>query len=120
MNEQVTPIERAMEAKGGPDRLTAALRARIQEVIVTVVERELAETMAAQRDALTPQRRGYRAGRAARTITTGWGATTVALSRGWLRQGDQTGGGSLRTSANGSTPKGRCRRRRPGHSCCSG
>lgn len=78
-----------MEAPWGPDRLTAALRARIQEVIVALVDTELAETLAARRYERTPGRRGYRNGSEVRTITTGLGATTVELPRGRLRQGDQ-------------------------------
>ncbi len=78
-----------MEAQWGPDHLTAALRARIQEVIITLVEGELAETLAAQRYERTPGRRGYRNGSEVRTITTGLGAMPVELPRGRLRQGDQ-------------------------------
>lgn len=70
----------------GPDRLTAALRERIEEVIVTLVDAELAEAMAAQPYERTPGRRGYRHGSEARTITTGLGAATVTLPRGRLRQ----------------------------------
>ncbi len=89
MSNQSTPIERAMEAQWGPDRLTAALRDRIREAIITLVEGELAETLAAQRYERTPGRRGYRNGSEVRTITTGLGAATVEMPRGRLRQGDQ-------------------------------
>ncbi|HXF92102.1 MAG TPA: hypothetical protein VNK46_05045 [Nitrospiraceae bacterium] len=37
MRRQSTPIERAVEDNWGPDRLTASLRERIQEVIITLV-----------------------------------------------------------------------------------
>jgi transposase-like protein len=89
MTQQSTPMERAMEAHWGPDRLTAALRERIREVIITLVEGELAETLAAQRYERMPGRRGYRNGREGRTITTGLGATTVELPRGRLWEGAQ-------------------------------
>lgn len=78
-----------MEAQWGPDCLTAALRARLREAFLTLVEGELAEPLAALRYERTPERRGYRHGSAERAITTGLGTTTVELPRGRLRQVDQ-------------------------------
>jgi transposase-like protein len=65
------------------------LRERIREVIITLVEGELAETLAALPYQRTDGRRGYRHGSEPRTLTTGLGATTVALPRGRLRQDGQ-------------------------------
>lgn len=86
MTQQSTPIERAMEVQWGPDRLTAAVRARIQEVLGTLVDTELTETLAALPYQRTDGRRGYRHGSEARTIGTGLGAATVTLPCGRLWQ----------------------------------
>lgn len=89
MSNQSTPVRRTLEARLGPDRLTEALRERIRAVIVTLVDGELTETLAALPYQRTDGRRGYRHGSEPRTITTGLGATTVELPRGRLRQDGQ-------------------------------
>ncbi len=91
MSTQSTPVRSTGEARFGPDRLTEALRERIREVIVTLVEGELTETLAALPYQRTEGRRGYRHGSEPRTITTGLGATTVELPRGRLRQDGRWG-----------------------------
>ncbi|WP_447975621.1 hypothetical protein [Nitrospira sp. Kam-Ns4a] len=72
------------------------MRARIREVIVTLVEGELTETLAALPSPRTEGRRGDRHGSEPRTITTGLGAAPVERPRGRLRK---TAGG-----AKGSVP----------------
>ncbi|WP_447972369.1 IS256 family transposase [Nitrospira sp. Kam-Ns4a] len=69
------------------------MRARIREVIVTLVEGELTETLAALPSPRTEGRRGDRHGSEPRTITTGLGAATVELPRGRLRQDGRWGEG---------------------------
>jgi|GEM_PF-6288910 transposase-like protein len=82
MSTQAPPVRSTGEARLGPDRLTEALRERIREVIVTLVEGELTETLAAVPSQRMEGRRGSRHGREPRTITTGLGAATVELPRG--------------------------------------
>jgi hypothetical protein len=91
MGTQAPPGRNAGEARWGPDRLTAALRERIRAGIVTLVEGELTETLAALPDPRTEGRRGSRQGRERRTITTGLGAATVERRGGAGSRGGATG-----------------------------
>lgn len=86
MRRQSTPIERAVEDNWGPDRLTASLRERIQEVIITLVEGELAEVLAAQLYEQTPGRRGYRTAARCKRSRRAWAPPQRRLPRGRLRQ----------------------------------
>lgn len=65
----------------GPDPLTEALRGKIRETIMTLVEGELAEVLAALPYERTGQRRGYRHGSKSRTVTTGLGAVPMKIPR---------------------------------------
>ncbi|WP_447974757.1 IS256 family transposase [Nitrospira sp. Kam-Ns4a] len=69
------------------------MRARIREVIVTLVEGELTEPLAALPSPRTEGRRGDRHGSEPRTITTGVGAATVERPRGRRRQDGRWGEG---------------------------
>jgi transposase-like protein len=69
--------------------LTEALREKVREVIVTLVEAELTEVLAALPYERTTQRHGYRNGSPVRTITTGLGALPIAVPRGRLVSQDR-------------------------------
>jgi transposase-like protein len=78
-----------MEDLLGPDRLTEALRARVQEVILKLAEGELAEVLAARRYQRNEERRGYRNGKRERAISTGLGKALVKLPRARLVEGGE-------------------------------
>ena len=78
-----------MEDLLGPDRLTEALRARVQEVILKLAEGELAEVLAARRYQRNEERRGYRNGKRERAISTGLGRAVVKLPRARLVEGGE-------------------------------
>lgn len=79
-----------MEALLGPDPLTEALRAKVRELIETLVDAELTEVLAAVPYQRSETRRGYRHGRTARLLTTGLGATRLTLPRARLDTGPGT------------------------------
>lgn len=81
MEKQSTRSLSKMEGLLGPDPLTEALRGKIRETIMTLVEGELAEVLAALLYERTGQRRGYRHGSKSRTVTTGLGAVPIAMPR---------------------------------------
>lgn len=78
----------AMEDLLGADPLSEALRERVREMIVTLVEAELSEVLAASRYQRHAQRRGYRNGTRRRSISTGLGHTVVDLPRARLKAGE--------------------------------
>ena len=81
MEKQSTRSVGKMEGLLGPDPLTEALRGKIRETIMTLVEGELAEVLAALPYERTGQRRGYRHGSKSRTVTTGLGAVPMEIPR---------------------------------------
>ena len=90
MKKQSTPSVSKMEALLGPDPLTEALRIRIRETILTLVEGELAEVLAAVPYERTGQRRGYRHGSKPRSLTTGLGCVPIEMPRARLiREGQE-------------------------------
>lgn len=91
MRKQSTPSVSKMEALLGPDPLTEALRDKIREMILTLVEGELAEVLAALPYERNTERRGYRHGSKPRSLTTGLGPTTIEMPRARLIKdgGDQ-------------------------------
>lgn len=86
MRRQSTPSVSKMEGLLGPDPLTEALRNKIQEVILTLVEGELAEVLAALPYERNTERRGYRHGSTPRCLTTGLGPATIEMPRARLIQ----------------------------------
>ena len=79
-----------MEGLLGPDPLTEALRGRIREMILALVEAEVTEVLAAkpyQRDA---GRQGYRHGTVTRSLTTGFGPTRLPVPRARVTRDGQT------------------------------
>ncbi len=84
MKKQSTPSVSKMEALLGPDPLTEALRDKIREVILTLLEGELAEVLAALPYERNTERRGYRHGSKPRSLTTGLGLTTIEMPRARL------------------------------------
>jgi transposase-like protein len=77
-----------MEGLLGPDRLTEALRGKIREVILTLVEAELSEVLAALRYERNGERRGYRNGKRERGVSTGLGAAVIELPRARLSESE--------------------------------
>lgn len=86
MEKQSTQFVGKMEGLLGPDPLTEALRGKIRETIMTLVEGELAEVLAALPYERTGQRRGYRHGSKSRTLTTGLGAVPMEIPRARMIQ----------------------------------
>lgn len=84
MKKQCTRTAGKMEALWGPDPLTEALRAKVREMILTLVDAELTEVLAASPYERTGERRGYRNGSKARSITTGLGKTVIEMPRARL------------------------------------
>ena len=84
MRKQSTPSVSKMEALLGPDPLTEALRGKLREMILTLVEGELAEVLAALPYERKTERRGYRHGSKPRSLTTGLGPTTIEMPRARL------------------------------------
>jgi transposase-like protein len=90
--------ENSNEGEGGKpivrfDRETIEreIRARVRHIIEEVVEAEIEDALGAQASArVGEQRRGYRHGHRARTLTTSVGPTTFAMPRGRMQDG--TGG----------------------------
>ena len=81
MGKQSTPSQNRVEALLGCDPLTEALRTRIQEMIVTLVDAELTEVLAAVPYQRTGARRGYRHGSQWRSLTTGLGVQVINKDR---------------------------------------
>lgn len=81
---QGTRLQGNREALWGPDPLTEALREKVREMILTLVEAERAEVLAAVRYERSESRRGYRHGSHLRSVTTGLGATRLAMPRARL------------------------------------
>ncbi len=73
-----------LEALLGPDPLTAALRGKIREALLTLVEEELATVLGAAKGERVTTRAGYRHGATARTLTTGLGVVELPLPRARL------------------------------------
>lgn len=86
---KITQYVSPMEGFFGPDRLTEALRGKVREMILTLVEAELAEVLAAQPYERKGERRGYRHGKRSRSISTGLGATVIELPRARLTEGGE-------------------------------
>lgn len=78
-----------MEDLLGPDRLTEALRARVQEVILKLAEAELTEVLSARRYQRNHDRHGYRNGKRERSISTGLGKAVIELPRARLLEGGE-------------------------------
>ncbi len=89
MGTKWTPSLNQVEAWLGPDALTEALRANVREMIMTLVDAEVAETLAACPYERTGVRRGYRHGSKVRTLTTGFGKTELTVPRARLLQDGQ-------------------------------
>lgn len=83
---QGTRLVRKKEAVLGPDPLTEALRVKVGEMILALVEAERAEVLAAVRYERREGRRGYRHGSQPRSVTTGLGETRIAMPRARLLQ----------------------------------
>jgi transposase-like protein len=64
--------------------LTAALRGKIREVLITLFEEELATVLGAAKGERVATRSGYRHGEKARPLTTGLGPVVLALPRARL------------------------------------
>lgn len=79
----------AMEELFGGDRLAEALRGRVREMIMALVEGELAEVLAAKSYERSDARRGYRNGKRQRSISTGLGSAVIELPRGRIKEGDE-------------------------------
>ena len=77
-----------MEALLGPDPLSEALRGKIREMILTLVEAELREVLAALPYERNGARRGYRHGKRERSMSTRLGQTVIELPRARLSQGE--------------------------------
>jgi putative transposase len=71
----------------GPDPLSEALRGQIREMILTLVEAELSQVLAAVPYQRVAERHGYRNGTRQRSISTGLGQTVIDLPRARLRTG---------------------------------
>lgn len=84
-------IERlgAMEELFGRDGLAEALRGKVREMIMTLVEAELADVLAAGSYERNRARRGYRNGKRQRSISTGLGATVIELPRARITEGER-------------------------------
>lgn len=90
MKTQCIPSVDKMEALLGPDPLTEALRGKVREMILTLVEGELAEVLSALPYERTGQRCGYRHGDKARSLTTGLGLVQIEMPRARLiREGQE-------------------------------
>ena len=72
----------------GPDVLTQALRAKLKELLVTLIEGELEEALAAARYARSEARTGYRNGSKPRTLHTRWGTVEVDMPRARILKAD--------------------------------
>lgn len=82
--QQCTESDGKMEALFGADLLSEALREKIREMIVALVDAELTEVLAALPYERAKQRRGYRNGSKSRSLTTGLGKTQIEIPRGRL------------------------------------
>lgn len=71
----------------GPDPLSEGLREKIREMILTLVEAELSQVLAALPYQRVAERQGYRNGTRQRSISTGLGQTVIDLPRARLRTG---------------------------------
>ena len=78
-----------MEGFFGRDQLTEALRGKVRDMILTLVEAELSEVLAVLPYERKGERRGYRNGKRERWVSTGLGATMIELPRARLGQGEQ-------------------------------
>jgi putative transposase len=77
-----------MEDLLGPDALSEALREKVREMIMTLVEAELSEVLAARPYQRNAERQGYRNGTRQRSISTGLGQTVIDLPRARLKAGE--------------------------------
>jgi putative transposase len=77
-----------MEDLFGPDPLSEALRGKVREMIMTLVEAELSEMLAALPYQRNAERQGYRNGTRQRSISTGLGQTVIDLPRARLHSGE--------------------------------
>lgn len=68
----------------GPDPLTATLRGKIREALLTLFDEELTQVLSAARGERVAARCGYRHGGRARELTTGFGKVHLVLPRGRL------------------------------------
>jgi len=84
MGQQYRAKGRKEEGLWGLDLLTDALRERIGEMIITIVNEEVAEVVGAVRYGRTGGRRGYRHGTKERQLTTGVGVTEIRMPRARL------------------------------------
>ena len=91
MKKHCTPNVEKMEAWIGTDPLTEALRGKVREMIMTLVEGELEEVLAAMPYERNWIRRGYRHGRKRRSLSTGFGQTQIEIPRARLIQDGQEG-----------------------------
>lgn len=73
----------------GPDPLTEALRGKIREMIMTLVEAEISEVLIAASYERTAERKGYRNGSKSRMLSTGFGVTKLTIPRARLKQGEK-------------------------------
>jgi transposase-like protein len=79
-----------MEGLFGPDLLTEALRGKVRQMILTLVEGELIEVLAALPYERSDRRCGYRNGAKRRSLTTGLGRMDLEVPRArLLRQGGE-------------------------------
>ena len=86
--EETTQSFGPMEDLLGPDPLSEALREKVREMIVTLVEAEVSEVLAAHPYQRVAERQGYRNGTRQRSISTGLGQTVIDLPRARLRTGE--------------------------------
>ena len=77
-----------MEELLGPDPLSGALREKVREMIMALVEAELSEVLAARPYQRNAERQGYRNGTRQRSISTGLGQTDIDLPRARLKAGE--------------------------------
>ncbi len=90
MSRQSNGSTSEMEGLLGPDPLTEALRGRMREMIVELVEAEVTEVLAATRYQRGTGRQGYRHGTVTRSLTTGFGRTRLPVPRARVSRDGQT------------------------------
>lgn len=90
MSKQSNGSTAEMEGLLGPDPLTEALRGRIREMILELVEAEVTEVLAATRYQRGTGRQGYRHGTVTRSLTTGFGPTRLPVPRARVTRDGQT------------------------------
>ena len=81
MKKRCTLSVRKMEELMGSDFLTNALRKKVREMILTLVDAELTEVLAALPYEHTGNRNGYRNGSKHRNLTTDLGKTSIDIPR---------------------------------------